>query len=76
MEIKYMNIIEAINYLKLDTRNKVIVSNYEYSTIRGDIYVENINYRIGENPEKVTLVKVTNFPIEHVLSINWEKKNG
>lgn len=67
-----MNIIEAIEYLKLNPKNKVIISKYEYSTDKGDIYIEDINYRLGENPDKKQLFKVKQVPIEHILSNSWE----
>lgn len=67
-----MNIVEAIEYLKLNPKSKVIVSSYEYSTDGGDIYSEDINYRLGENPDKKVLVKVKQVPIEHILSNSWK----
>lgn len=67
-----MNIIEALEYLKLNPNSKLIVSKYEYSTDRGDIYSEDITYRLGENPDKKVLVKVKQVPIEHILSNSWK----
>ena len=71
-----MNIIEAIEYLKLNPKNKVIISEYEYSTDRGDIYNEKITYRLGENPDKKVIVKVKHVAIEHVLSNSWKISNA
>jgi hypothetical protein len=62
-----MNIVEAINKLKIDNTIKIKRGNKEFCNRLGDIYS-----KINLSTNEVGHIKVSTFNIEDILSDDWE----
>lgn len=62
-----MNIVEALNRLKINNTIKIKRGNKEFCNRLGDIYS-----KISISTNEVGHIKVSTFNIEDILSDDWE----